>query len=263
MVNSKESIGSSAERKKIDNFLVRDLELERAGQRYLMRFGGSREMVRRAMWCFLCRKNGTQSVRQGPVDERNLPASWAETIDAALENLKSWGFIDDRAFAESWLRRGRRKGLSRNGITFALRERGVSPGVISEVLVLEGAQEPAGLPADLISMELGRDPDFDEGSPASDVDASKTFESYGDVAEWEAALRFLRRRRTYANLGRDSDTTDQARDDTDSQMNRNEEERRKQTNRQRKNDIAALARRGFSVELAFRAWDRMNRPDKP
>ncbi|MBM7582472.1 regulatory protein [Caldicoprobacter guelmensis] len=58
-----------------------------------------------------------------------------EVIEKAIEKLKEYGFIDDRAFALSWINsRMRNNPKGRAVIAFELRQKGVEGGIIDEVM---------------------------------------------------------------------------------------------------------------------------------
>ncbi len=56
-------------------------------------------------------------------------------IDAALERLSAFGYINDRAFADLWVRnRSTYKPISPRALRYELRQKGISDAIIGEVL---------------------------------------------------------------------------------------------------------------------------------
>lgn len=64
--------------------------------------------------------------------KKNVPAEVAERL---LDRFEEVGLIDDAAFARMWVdSRTRTRGLARNALAMELRRKGVSDGVVREVL---------------------------------------------------------------------------------------------------------------------------------
>ncbi|MBI1259187.1 MAG: hypothetical protein GC204_17085 [Chloroflexi bacterium] len=77
------------------------------------------------------RPRSAQEVRQNLSKKETPPP----VIDAALERLTAFGYIDDRAFADLWVRdRMTYKPTSPRALRFELRQKGVSRDVIDAVL---------------------------------------------------------------------------------------------------------------------------------
>lgn len=65
-------------------------------------------------------------------------------IDAALERLMAFGYVDDRAFAEMWVRdRLTYKPTSPRALRFELRQKGIASSIIDQVLSDLDAEESA------------------------------------------------------------------------------------------------------------------------
>lgn len=59
----------------------------------------------------------------------------AESIAAAIDKLSSWNYLDDRAFAQSWVEQQQtHRPRSRRAMVQDLRSRGIEPDTISETL---------------------------------------------------------------------------------------------------------------------------------
>jgi regulatory protein len=77
------------------------------------------------------RPRSVQEVRQNLVQKSHPPA----VIDAALERLAALGYLDDRAFAEFWVReRNTFKPLSPRALRQELRQKGVAEEIVAEAL---------------------------------------------------------------------------------------------------------------------------------
>ena len=77
------------------------------------------------------RPRSAQEVRQNLAKKETPPA----VIEAALERLTAFGYIDDRAFADLWVRdRMTYKPTSPRALRFELRQKGISRDVIDAVL---------------------------------------------------------------------------------------------------------------------------------
>lgn len=86
------------------------------------------------------RPRSTHEVRQNLLQKSVPPAA----IDAALERLSALGYLDDRAFAEFWVReRNAFKPLSPKALRFELRKKGVPDSIVNEVLTEVDAEETA------------------------------------------------------------------------------------------------------------------------
>lgn len=72
-------------------------------------------------------------------------------IDAAIERMRGWGYLDDQAFAEWWVEnRAEHRPRGKRLLAGELRSKGVSPDVVGEVL------EEAELDEHGAALELGR-----------------------------------------------------------------------------------------------------------
>lgn len=77
-------------------------------------------------------QNNRQRVRQ---ELKPLPEIQDETIVLVLERLNEHGHIDDRRFAEYYVEnRFNKKGISRKRLQMELRKKGISEGIVAEVL---------------------------------------------------------------------------------------------------------------------------------
>lgn len=77
------------------------------------------------------RPRSVQEVRRNLVEKEFQPS----VVDEALERLTTLGYLDDRAFAEFWLRdRGQFKPLSTRALRYELRQKGVSDAILGELL---------------------------------------------------------------------------------------------------------------------------------
>jgi regulatory protein len=77
------------------------------------------------------RPRSIHEVRQNLLQKSNPPV----VIDAALERMTALGYLDDRAFAEFWVReRNAFKPLSPRALRHELRQKGVPEALIAEVL---------------------------------------------------------------------------------------------------------------------------------
>lgn len=86
------------------------------------------------------RPRSVYEVRQNLLQKSNPPV----VIDAALERLTALGYLDDRAFAEFWVReRNRFKPLSPKALRHELRQKGVPEPHIAEALTDLDADEVA------------------------------------------------------------------------------------------------------------------------
>jgi regulatory protein len=86
------------------------------------------------------RPRSRHEVRQNLLQKSFPPAA----IDAALERLSALGYLDDRAFAEFWVReRYAFKPLSPKALRFELRKKGVPDSVLDEVLADVDADDTA------------------------------------------------------------------------------------------------------------------------
>lgn len=86
------------------------------------------------------RPRSTFEVRQNLLQKSFPPAA----IDAALDRLSALGYLDDRAFAEFWVReRYAFKPLSPKALRFELRKKGVPDSVLDAVLADVDADDTA------------------------------------------------------------------------------------------------------------------------
>ena len=86
------------------------------------------------------RPRSIHEVRQNLLQKENPPV----VIDAALERLSALGYLDDRAFAEFWVReRNSFKPLSPRALRQELRQKGVPEEIVAEVLTDLDADEVA------------------------------------------------------------------------------------------------------------------------
>lgn len=77
------------------------------------------------------RPRSEQEVRQNLAGKK-IPEP---VIDAALEKLSAFGYIDDRAFADLWVRdRETYKPTSPRALRYELRQKGISDAIIDEVI---------------------------------------------------------------------------------------------------------------------------------
>lgn len=77
------------------------------------------------------RPRSRQEVRKNLLQKSFPPA----VIDAAFERLTALGYLDDRAFAEFWVReRNTFKPISPKALRFELRRKGIPDAIIAEVL---------------------------------------------------------------------------------------------------------------------------------
>lgn len=77
------------------------------------------------------RPRSAYEIRQNLAKKEIAPA----VIDAALERLTAFGYIDDRAFADLWVRdRLTYKPTSPRALRFELRQKGIANNIIDEVL---------------------------------------------------------------------------------------------------------------------------------
>ncbi len=77
------------------------------------------------------RPRSAQEVRQN-LARKKIPAP---VIDAALERLSAFGYIDDRAFADLWVRdRDTYKPTSPRALRYELRQKGISDAIIDDVI---------------------------------------------------------------------------------------------------------------------------------
>ncbi len=77
------------------------------------------------------RPRSAQEVRQN-LARKDTPAP---VIDAALERLSAFGYIDDRAFADLWVRdRDTYKPTSPRALRYELRQKGISDAIIDDVV---------------------------------------------------------------------------------------------------------------------------------
>ncbi len=110
--------------------------LERVALRYLERYAGSVERVRRV----LARRV------QRSVEELGTDAEEGrQAIDAVLGKLRRLGYLDDARFAESRARTLRRRGKSRRAVRTALSAQGIDGSTIDALLA--GEDEGAELEA--------------------------------------------------------------------------------------------------------------------
>jgi len=86
------------------------------------------------------RPRSAQEVRQNLAKKETPPP----VIEAALERLTAFGYIDDRAFADLWVRdRMTYKPTSPRALRFELRQKGISRDVIDAVLESLDAEDAA------------------------------------------------------------------------------------------------------------------------
>jgi regulatory protein len=86
------------------------------------------------------RPRSVYEVRQNLLQKSNPPA----VIDAALERLSALGYLDDRAFAEFWVReRNTFKPRSPMALSYELRQKGIPKHLITEVLLEIDADDAA------------------------------------------------------------------------------------------------------------------------
>lgn len=99
--------------------------LERVALRYLERYAGSTERVRRV----LARRVKRSVAELGTDLEEGLRA-----IDEVVAKLRRLGYLDDARFAGSRTRSLRKRGKSRRAVRAALSAQGVEPEVIERAL---------------------------------------------------------------------------------------------------------------------------------
>ena len=66
----------------------------------------------------------------------------ADEVEAAVERLKAWGYLDDRGFAEAFVR-SRRERYGPRRLAHELRKRGVAEEVVAELVSDAGEVEAA------------------------------------------------------------------------------------------------------------------------
>ena len=77
------------------------------------------------------RPRSTQEVRRN-LEGKNIPAAVVET---AIQRLSTLGYLDDRAFARYWVEnRNAFKPLGARALRYELRQKGVTPAIIDQVL---------------------------------------------------------------------------------------------------------------------------------
>jgi len=100
-------------------------DLERAALTYLSRYATSVANLRQVLW-----RRVKRSAKAHDTDCEQA-AAW---IEALLERLTGLGYLDDRGFAQSQLRRLRRRGSSRASIRAKLMAKGIGAALIDELL---------------------------------------------------------------------------------------------------------------------------------
>jgi regulatory protein len=83
--------------------------------------------------------------------KRYVPDDVATSV---LDNLTAAGLIDDGAFAAGYVSSARRRGLSNKALGYQLRERGVAPDVIDEVLERDGSEGELEAARQVVAREL-------------------------------------------------------------------------------------------------------------
>lgn len=83
-----------------------------------------------------------------------------ELRDRVIDKLESKGYVDDRKFAESWIRsRTAIKPSSRRKLEFELRQKGVSAGIVCTVLDEESEHDEQAALTRIITKKKARYPD--------------------------------------------------------------------------------------------------------
>lgn len=101
--------------------------LENAALYYLQRFSTSSENLRRVLMRRVWRSNAHHG---GDPEEAT---TW---VDEVVAKMQTQGFVNDRLFAEGRVRSLLARGVPLRGIRLRLREKGVAPEIIDEVLRL-------------------------------------------------------------------------------------------------------------------------------
>ncbi len=114
-------------RKKRKPAKVNPKKLENAALYYLQRFSTSSENLRRVLM-----RRVYRSAHHHDTD----PDEGAEWVDAVVAKMQTMGFVNDRLFAEGRVRSLLARGTPLRGIRMRLREKGVPPEIIDEVLAL-------------------------------------------------------------------------------------------------------------------------------
>lgn len=98
----------------------------------------------RAIRFLAYRPRSTEEVRRNLADKA-IPET---VIETAIARLHQRGYLDDRAFAAFWIEnRSQFKPLSPRALRYELRQKGVPPGIIDELLVSVDAGDAAYLAA--------------------------------------------------------------------------------------------------------------------
>jgi len=118
---------AAPKRKKRGPAKVNAKKLENAALHYLQRFSTSSENLRRVL---MRRVYRSAHHHDTDVDEG------AEWVDAVVAKMQRQGFVNDRLFAEGRVRSLLARGTPLRGIRMQLREKGVAPEIVDEVLAL-------------------------------------------------------------------------------------------------------------------------------
>lgn len=106
--------------------------LERVALRYLERYAGTTERVRRVL-----ARRVTQSVAEFGTD----PDEGARAIDEVLGKLRRLGYLDDARFAVARVRSLRKRGKSARAVRAALSAQGVAQDVVERALAEEEGED--------------------------------------------------------------------------------------------------------------------------